>query len=101
MPLPAPVITAILPFSLPMLSSACDRFRGTLTPVECRGDGLPDLAHAALAQEGGHGVVTEAGAGTESHRGMETAHYTEAKEHRSSTRRRHPSPVSPRSARLT
>ena len=33
--------------------------------IELRVGGLPDLAHAALADEGGHVVMAEAGAGTE------------------------------------
>ena len=33
--------------------------------VELRVSGLPDLAHPALAEEGGHVVVPEAGARTE------------------------------------
>ncbi len=33
--------------------------------VELRVGGLPDLAHPALAQEGGDVIVPEAGAGTE------------------------------------
>ena len=39
--------------------------------VELGVGGLPDLAHAALAQQGGDIVVPEAGAGTERHRGLE------------------------------
>jgi len=35
--------------------------------VELRVGGLPDLSHAALAQEGGDVVVPEAGAGSEGH----------------------------------
>ena len=37
--------------------------------VELRVGGLPDLAHAALADEGRDGVVPEAGAGAEGHGG--------------------------------
>ncbi len=40
--------------------------QGDLT-VELLVGGLPDLAHAALAEEGGDVVVPEAGAGTEGH----------------------------------
>ena len=35
--------------------------------VELRVGGLPDLAHAALAEEGGHVVVADRSAGTEGH----------------------------------
>ena len=35
--------------------------------VELRVGGLPDLAHAALAEQGGHVVVAEAGAGAKGH----------------------------------
>ena len=40
--------------------------------VELRVGGLPDLAHAAFAQEGGHVVVPEAGAWTQEHDDVET-----------------------------
>ena len=36
-------------------------------PVKLRVGGLPDLAHPALAEEGGDVVVAEAGAGFERH----------------------------------
>ena len=35
--------------------------------VELRVGGLPDLSHAALAEEGSHIVAPEAGAGTQGH----------------------------------
>ena len=39
--------------------------------AQLRVGGLPDLSHAALADEAGHGVVPEAGAGTEGHGGLD------------------------------
>ena len=41
---------------------------GASSAGELRVGGLPDLAHAAFAEEGCHVVVAEAGAGGESHR---------------------------------
>ena len=51
---------------------------------------LPDLAHAALAEEGGDVVVPEAGAGAEWHGGLERPLYRRRGGLRASRRRRHP-----------
>ncbi len=42
-------------------------FRGDYRRCELGVGGLPDLAHAALAEEGGHVVVAEAGADGQGH----------------------------------
>jgi hypothetical protein len=43
----------------------------SLRGLKLRVGGLPDLSHAALAQQGGYVVVPEAGAGTKRHGGLE------------------------------